>query len=97
LTTTAKAAGETSSSTVIYTNLVLTNVKDGVAESFTLDRTESKTKDGNFAYAKMAQSGRNISVIFPFSGLIPGESSDFVPISTSFTIDGATFYGPNAH
>lgn len=95
ITTDATVAGEHESSTATYTNLVLSGVKSGIADSASIDKIETHTKNGAFTYNKMTQKGLDIPGIFALAGLIPGSTQDFRPLTSSFTIDGASFTGPD--
>jgi hypothetical protein len=94
--TDATMRGEHRSSTATYTNLVLTGVKSGIAESASIDKIETATGDGTFTYNRMVQTGLDIPGIFALAGLIPGSSANFRPLTSSFSIDGASFTGPEA-
>jgi hypothetical protein len=94
ITTDATVSGEHRSSTATYTNLVLSGVKSGIAETTSIDRIETSTSDGTFTYNRMVQNGLDIPGIFSLVGLIPASSTDFRPLTNSFSIEGASFTGP---
>lgn len=95
-TTTASMEGTTEKSTAVYKNLVLSNIKDGVAETVTMDSVESNSTGGKFAYGKMTYNNWNLAGSMALAGLVPGASSDFSQIIGSYKIDGATFSGSGA-
>ncbi len=94
-TTDATVEGQHQSSTATYTNLVLSNVKSGIAEGVSIERVETKSGEGTFVYKGMRQNGLDIPGIFALVGLIPGATADFRPLTQTFTVDGASFTGPN--
>ncbi len=92
-TTTTKGA----ETTATYTNIVLSDVKDGVAGSVSVDKGESKSKDATFTYGKMGYEGVDIHGLFALIGLVPGDATDFAPVIAKTSSEGWSFTSPEAN
>ena len=93
LTMSSKAGGTSSTSTVSYKDLVLSNVKNGVAESASIGSAVSQTSDGTFTFGKMSTGLLDIGGILALYQMVPGGGADapMKPIYKDFTWDGAKF------
>ena len=98
LTMTVTPAGGAApvTTTAKYTDLVLSNVKDGVAASVSIGSAESTTKEGSFKFGKMSTGLLDIGGILALYSLVPGGSAD-APMKTlykDFAFEGGSFSGP---
>ena len=90
LDVTVTESGTTTTGKAIYKDIVLSNVKDGVAETVAIGSVQSINPDGTFTYGKLTQTGVSFPALFAFVGLIPGTGDTMVPSYTSFTAEGGT-------
>lgn len=96
LTMSSKAGSTATNSTVSYKDLVLTNVKNGVAESASVGSATSQTSEGTFTFGKMSTGLLDIGGILALYQMVPngGADSPMKPIYKDFTWDGAKFETP---
>ncbi len=87
--------GTTSKTTIKYKDIVLANVKDGLAESLTIGSAENQTPDGSTTYGKSVQHDLNIRRTFEFAGIVAGDAdAAMAPIYTSYESAGNSFTTP---
>lgn len=95
LTMSSKASGTETNSTVSYKDLVLTNVKNGVAESASVGSAVSQSGEGTFTFGKMSTGLLDIGGILALYQVVPGDAEQAMkPIYKDFTWDGAKFETP---
>lgn len=96
LTMSSKAGDASATSTVSYKDLVLSNVKNGVAESASIGSATSQTQEGTFTFGKMSTGLLDIGAILALYQMVPGGGPDapMKPIYKDFTWDGAKFETP---
>jgi len=95
LTMSSKAGATSATSTVSYKDLVLSNVKDGVAESASVGSAVSLTQDGTFTFGKMSTGLLDIGGILALYQMVPSSADrPMKPIYKDFTWDGAKFETP---
>ncbi|MBD8064388.1 hypothetical protein IC608_02715 [Devosia sp. PTR5] len=84
--------GEAEDTTVTFSDLVLSDVANGVAGSFSLGGVALDSKDATLSYGTLAASDLNIGGLLGFYGLVaaaePG--GGLQTIYTDFTADGGT-------
>lgn len=97
LTLTIKATDgdEVVDSTITYHDLVLTNIKDGYAETLTVARTESTGVDGVTEYGPMHEDGLDIRRSLELAGIVVGDpTAAMKPLYNSFTMASGSHKGP---
>ena len=95
LTMSTKVGDTTATSTVSYKDLVLSNVKNGVAESASVGSAVSQTADGTFTFGKMSTGLLDIGGILALYQMVPGGADQpMKPIYKDFTWEGAKFETP---
>jgi hypothetical protein len=84
---------------VVYHDLVLTNVADGVAESAVLGSTSVEgPKDVAFEFGEMTLQNFDISALLGFYGFTDGTVSDeMVDVYSSFTFAGGSITAPTVN
>ena len=82
-------------STVTYRDIVLTNVKDGLAETLSIGSGESVSQGETTTYKALSANAFDLKRLLEFTGIVKGDpSAPLKPIYTSFTGDGSTQGGP---
>jgi len=96
LTMSSKASGTSATSTVSYKDIVLTNVKDGVAASASIGSAVSQTPEGTFTFGKMSTGLLDFGGILALYQMVPGGGADapMKPVYKDFTWEGAKFETP---
>ena len=99
LTITVTGTGATAN-TAVYKNLVLTNVKNGVAESASIDALETTSSSGgNFHFGKLSASQVDFGGMLSFYNVVPDGSAD-QPMRTlykNFNLAGGSLEGPGVN
>ncbi|HZY66996.1 MAG TPA: hypothetical protein VFE52_00325, partial [Devosia sp.] len=81
-------------STVIYRDTVLTNVRDGIAESMTLGSMESVDTDGRTTYGVTTETQFDIRRTLELAGIVKGDpSAAMKPLYDVFSIAGGEYTG----
>ncbi len=91
----ADVEGETVSSTLTYSDIVISNVRDGHAETITIGSMDSVSDDGTTHYGPTVQEGADIRRMLELFGIVKGDPS--APMSAlyeSFHTQGGTHQGP---
>jgi len=83
-------------STVTYKDIVLTNVKDGVAESASVGSADSTSAEGTFSLGKLSTGTLDFGGILALYSLVPAGAPDqpMKALYKGFKWEGATFTGP---
>ena len=82
---------ETYDSSVVYRDLVLTNIVDGRVESMTIGSMETVAPDERTVYGGTTQDGFDIRRTLELVGLVEGDASaPMSPLYNSFTIGSGT-------
>jgi hypothetical protein len=90
-----RESGENVSTKVTYHDIVLTNVKDGIAESFTIASAENASNGGTTTYGQSVQTGFDIRRTFEFAGIVKGDAAAALkPVALSYTSAGSTYASP---
>lgn len=81
-----------------YKNIVLNNVRNGVAESVSVDATTSSSAGSTIAFGKLSASDFNIGALLALYSLVPSGGADqaMQVLYRNFSFDGGTFGGPTA-
>ncbi|MBI4923693.1 MAG: hypothetical protein HY834_18290 [Devosia nanyangense] len=88
-------SGQTVSTRVTYTDVVLTNVKDGIAESLTIRTAENVSSEGTTTYGESAQQGFDLRRTFEFIGIVRGDAAAAMkPVATSYASAGSKYASP---
>jgi len=84
--------------TVTYKDVVLSNVKDGVAESASVSSTQSASAEGTFTFGKLSTGTLDFGGILALYSLVPNSGPDqpLKPLYKDFNFEGGTFSGPKA-
>jgi hypothetical protein len=86
-------------STMTYKDIVLTNVKDGVAASASVGSAETSSAEGSFKFGKMSTSTLDFGGILALYSLVPSGGPD-QPMKTlykDFSFEGGTLTGPKVN
>ncbi len=85
-------------STVTYKDIVLANVKDGVAQSASIGSAETSSAEGSFTFGKMSTSTLDIGGMLALYSLVPAGTADqpMKPLYKDFSFDGGTLTTPKA-
>ena len=98
LNTKLEVEGETKNSTVTFSNIVLSDVTDGVASSISLDGA-TITSDGDMGsgdFGALSASNFDIAGVLGIYGLVDsGGQTDLETIYTDFNFDGGTITTPD--
>lgn len=97
LTMTIKASDgdEIIDSTITYHDFVLTNIKDGYAETLTVGRAESVSVDGVTEYGHMHEDGLDIRRSLELAGILVGDpAAPMKPLYNGFTMASGSHKGP---
>lgn len=98
LTYTTTTGSTSMTTTAVYKNVVLSNIKDGVVGTFTIG-SSSMTQQGSgspslFNYNSSTYSDLDIGGTFAFLGLIQGDpTAALKPVMSHFQFDGGTYEG----
>jgi hypothetical protein len=98
LSMTMNTEGKSTSSKVVYKDIVLNNVKNGVAESASVGSTSTATSEGSFNFGKLAANAVDFGAILSFYSMVPNTAADqtMKPIYKNFSFEGGTFSGSGA-
>lgn len=89
--------GETTSVTVTFTDLVLSDVTDGVAASLTLaGMSFDSGEDGSGEFGGMSANNFNIAGTLGLYGLVDSGQTELETIYTDFSFEGGTIAAPEA-
>lgn len=78
--------------TTIYHNLVLANVKNGVAETMSIGAVENEGGEGSFSFDEVTTTKFDIGRILSLFSLVDGDTAGGMqPLYTSYTFSGGTF------
>jgi hypothetical protein len=91
--TTSDSRGAQEVNVATYKDLVLNNVKNGVAESASVGSAVSKGPEGTFTFGRMSTGLLDIGGIMALYAMVPGTGTEapLKPIYRNFTWDGAKF------
>jgi len=86
-------------STMTYQDIVLSNIKNGVAESASVGSAETTSATGSFKFGKMSTSTLDFGGILAFYSLVPNGSPDqsMKTLYKDFSFEGGTLTGPKAN
>ncbi|MEO8757404.1 MAG: hypothetical protein ABI398_06600 [Devosia sp.] len=86
-------------STMTYKDIVLTDVKDGVAASASVGSAETSTAEGSFKFGKMSTSTLDFGGILGLYSLVPNGGADqpMKVLYKDFAFEGGSFGGPKAN
>jgi hypothetical protein len=86
-------------STMTYKDIVLSNVKDGVAASASVGSAETSSPEGSFKFGKMSTGTLDIGGILGFYSLVPngGAEQPMKTLYKDFSFEGGTLTGPKAN
>lgn len=91
--TTSENGGTPQVTEMSYKDLVLRDVKNGIAASASVGSAVSKSPEGTFTFGKMSTGLLDIGGILALYAMVPGTGSEppLKPIYRNFTWDGAKF------
>lgn len=97
LETTTTVDGKTSEATIIFADLELTDITDGIAASVTLSgMTVDAGDDGSADFGVLSAANFNIGGVLGLYGLVDGGGqTELETIYTDFRFDGGTFEAPD--
>jgi hypothetical protein len=98
MTITAGGADHPVTTTAHYKDILLSNVRNGVAESASVGATESNDPTASFKFGKMSMSALDFGGFLSLYSTAPAGSSD-QPMKTlyrNFSFEGGSFSGPEA-
>lgn len=91
----ASDGSEAFDSTAVYRDVVLTNIKDGYAETVTIGSSESVSADGTTTYTTMTEDGFDLRRSLELAGIVKGDpAAAMKAIYNSFSMAGGTHVGP---
>ena len=95
LSLTTTTDGKPMASKVVYKDLVLNNVKNGIAESASVGSTSTSTDEGSFNFGKLSASAVDFGAILALYSMVPAAGSDqaMKPLYKNFSFDGGSFTG----
>jgi hypothetical protein len=86
---------EGGTSTVTYRDLVLNNVKDGLAEKLSIGSGESASQGQTTTYQPLTAEAFDLKRLLEFTGIVKGDpTAPLKPIYSSFTGSGSKQAGP---
>jgi hypothetical protein len=93
LTMMVNSAGATQVSNVTYKDVVLANVKNGVAESASIGGTSSTSAAGSFSFGKLAANAIDLGALLALYNFVPGAdpSQPMTTLYKDFTFEGGSF------
>ena len=98
MTVTADGLDQPVTTTMRYTDIVLNNVKNGVAESASVGSAESSSPTGSFKFGKMSTSTLDFGGFLALYSFVPSAGAD-APMKTlykNFSFEGGSFDSPEA-
>lgn len=97
--TVTPASGAPQASTVVYKDLVLNNVKNGIAESASVGSTSTTSPEGSFNFGKLSANAVDFGAILALYSLVPAAGGDqaMKPIYKNFSFEGGSFSGSGAN
>jgi hypothetical protein len=94
-TITAEVEGETVHSQMTYSDIVISNVKDGHAETITIGAMDTVSDDGTTHYGPTEQDGADIRRTLELFGIVKGDpAAPMTPLYDSFHTAGGQHEGP---
>jgi hypothetical protein len=82
-------------STITYRDIVLTNVKDGRADTLSVGSGESSSQGETTTYKAITAAGFDMKRLLEFTGIVKGDASaPMKPVYTAGTSSGSTQSGP---
>lgn len=91
ITVTSQDDDEPTSATVTLSDLVLTDIVDGIAGSVSLGETDMNTEDGNVNFGTLSAGNFNIALMLGFYGLVDTTGqTELQTIYTDFSSEGGT-------
>lgn len=93
--TTTPTGGATQTSKVVYKDLVLNNVKNGIAESASVGSSSTASPEGTFSFGKLSADAVDFGAILALYSVAPAgsTSTDMKPIYKNFAFEGGSFDG----
>ncbi|MEO6015018.1 MAG: hypothetical protein ABIQ30_15730 [Devosia sp.] len=98
LTIKANVEGKPLDQVMTYKNIVLSDVKNGVAGSASVGSAETTSPEGSFNFGTMSAAAIDVGAILSLYSLVPGGDSN-APMKTlykDFTFAGGSFSSPEA-
>ena len=87
--------GEAGSGAVTYRDIVLTNVRDGLAEKLSIGSGETKSQGETTTYSTITADGFDLKRLLEFTGIVKGDpNAPMKPIYVSGASGGSTQTGP---
>ena len=94
LTVSVGSGDDAKTTTTIYRNLVLANVKNGVAETMSIGAIESEGAEGHFTFDEVTTNKFAIGRILSLFSLVDGDATGGMqPLYASYSFSGGTFAG----
>ena len=99
LSLTTTTDGKTMASKVVYKDLVLNNVKNGIAESASVGSSSTTSDEGTFSFGKLSADAVDFGAILGFYSLVPVDAAnqDMKPVYKNFAFEGGSFTGAGAN
>ena len=95
LSATTTLEGEETEATVTFSDLVLSDITDGVAASVSLaGMTADAGEDGSAEFGTLSASSLNIGGLLGIYGLVDSEQTELATIYTDFSFAGGSFEAP---
>nr|WP_295891836.1 hypothetical protein [uncultured Devosia sp.] len=95
MSTTTTIEGEVTEATVTFSDLVLSDIADGVAATVTLaGMTADAGDDGSADFGALSASSLNIGGLLGMYGLVDSGQTELQTIYTDFSFEGGTFEAP---
>ena len=87
--------GETTATAFSFSDIVLTDVVDGVAASITLGGSATQSDDTSFALGALSAANFNIAGVLGLYALVGSEQTELETIYTDFAFEGGSISGPD--
>ena len=95
LTGSSTIDGETTDTTVTFSEIVLTDIVDGTAASIALGGSTTESDDTSFELGTLSAANFNIAGVLGLYGLVGSDQTDLETIYTDFSFEGGTVSGPD--